>query len=239
MAAEDFDLNSLANYLHLAPQQVQKMAERGKLPGRKLQGEWRFSAPEIHHWLEDRIGASEDDAELIQVEEVLDQGLPNEPAVEASLSIARLLPVEAIAIPLLAKTRNAVLQKMAELAADTGLLWDPDKMVEALRARESLHPTALDNGVALLHPRRPLANMLAEPFIALGITSSGVPFGSSTGQLTDIFFLIGATDDREHLRMLARLSRVLQDESLLEALRSAADPRSAHELLAARDSELP
>ena len=239
MAAEDFDLASLAQYLHLAPAQVQKMAERGKLPGRKLQGEWRFSAPEIHHWLEDRIGASEDDAELVQVEEVLDRGLPNEPVNADSISIAELLPVEAIAMPLLAKTRNAVLKAMAELATSAGLLWDPDKMVEALRARENLHPTALDNGVALLHPRRPLANILAEPFVALGITSSGVPFGSSTGQLTDVFFLIGATDDREHLRILARLSRILQDDSLLQALRGADDAIAARELLVQRDEELP
>jgi len=34
----DFDVNSLACYLHLAPQQVVKLAERGKLPGRKAAG---------------------------------------------------------------------------------------------------------------------------------------------------------------------------------------------------------
>ena len=62
MAQEDFDIDRLAAYLHMMPAAVVKLAERGKLPGRRVGGEWRFSAAEIHHWLEDRIGLSDDDA---------------------------------------------------------------------------------------------------------------------------------------------------------------------------------
>ena len=50
-----------------------------------------------------------------------------------------------------------------------------------------MHSTALDNGVALLHPRRPMPAILAEAVLALGITPGGIPFGSG-GSLTDIFF---------------------------------------------------
>ena len=38
MSANDFDIHTLARYLHLAPQQVAKLADRGKLPGRKVGG---------------------------------------------------------------------------------------------------------------------------------------------------------------------------------------------------------
>jgi PTS system nitrogen regulatory IIA component len=55
MAQEDFDIDSLAVFLHMMPAAVLKLAERGKLPGRRVGGDWRFSAAEIHHWLEDRI----------------------------------------------------------------------------------------------------------------------------------------------------------------------------------------
>ena len=51
MPNNDFDIDSLAAYLHLSPQQVMRMADRGKLPGRKLGGQWRFAEAEIHHWL--------------------------------------------------------------------------------------------------------------------------------------------------------------------------------------------
>ena len=173
---KDFDVDSLAAYLHVSPQQVARMADRGKLPGRKIAGQWRFAEAEIHHWLEDRIGVSDED-ELIQMENVLDRHRGGPP--EEVVSIAKMLPLPAIAVPLSARTRGSVIDEMAQLAARTGLLWDPERMAAAVREREDLHPTALDIGVALLHPRRPLAGILAEPFLALGRTYQGVPFGGA------------------------------------------------------------
>ena len=207
MADEDFDVERLAVYLHLMPAAVLKLAERGRLPGRRVGGAWRFSAAEIHHWMEDRIGLSDDD-ELASVEGALDRhGRHSE---DEGISIAALLHPESIAVPMLARTRSSVINTMTELAAATHLLWDADAMAEAVRAREAMHSTALDNGVALLHPRRPLANILAEAVLALGITPSGIPF-SNDGRLTDVFFLICSTSEHEHLRILARLSRVIND----------------------------
>jgi PTS system nitrogen regulatory IIA component len=179
---EDFDIDSLAVYLHLTPQQVMRLADRGKVPGRKVAGQWRFSQAEIHHWLEDRIGLS-DEVELAEMETVLERSH----AAEDSVSISQLLHRDAIAIPLEARTRNSVINAMTRLAAGTGLLWDPEKMAEAVSERENLHPTALDNGVALLHPRRPMESILAEPLLALGCTSSGIPFGAERYLLFDLF----------------------------------------------------
>jgi PTS system nitrogen regulatory IIA component len=233
MADEDFDIERLAAYLHRLPADIAKLAERGKLPGRRVGGAWRFSAAEIHHWMEDRIGLSDDDDELASVEGALDRAGGHAAADE--ISIAALLRPEAVAVPLLARTRSSVIAQMAELAANTQLLWDADAMADAVRAREAMHSTALDNGVALLHPRRPMSSILAEAVLALGVTSGGIPF-SSDGRLTDVFFLICSTSDHEHLRTLARLSRVINDADLLAALRSASDAAAARDLIVARDA---
>lgn len=224
MASNDFDIDSLASYLHLTPFQVRRMVDRGRLPGRKIGGEWRFSEAEIHHWLEAKIGVMEDDDELARMEDVLYSRGP----VSSDVSIAELLPLEAITIPLNARTRVRVIERMVEAAAATGWLWDPEKMIEAVEARETLHSTALDNGVALLHPRRPQASILAQPLLALGRTYKGIPFGDSQGRLTDIFFLILSTDDAGHLRTLARLSRFVGEPQFLENLRRARDAVGVH-----------
>ncbi len=234
MASKDFDLDSLAEYLHLTPAQVAKMADRGRLPGRKIGGQWRFSEAEIHHWLEDRIGVS-GDVELKQVENVLDRRAGS---ARETVCIAELLPLDAIRVPLVARTRNSVIDKMAQLAAETGLLWDPEKMAEAVRERESLHPTALDNGVALLHPRRPMSGILAEPLLALGRTHQGLPFGGERGALTDVFFLICSVDDQGHLRTLARLSRLLSDADFLRGIRDAQDATATRDWIVQREDEL-
>jgi PTS system nitrogen regulatory IIA component len=234
MAQEDFDIDRLAAYLHMMPAAVLKLADRGKLPGRRIGGQWRFSAAEIHHWLEDRIGLSDDDA-LAQMEGALNRATDH---AADDVSISNLLTVEAIEIPLNARTRASVITKMTEVAARTHLLWDSEKLAEAVRAREEMHSTALDNGVALLHPRRPMPAILEEAVIALGITPNGIPFGSG-GSLTDIFFLICSTSDHEHLRILARLSRVINDSEFLQSMRAATSSTALHQLIQDRERTIP
>ena len=233
MADDSFDIDGLANYLHLTRGQIGRLVERGKLPGRKVSGEWRFSRAEIHHWLEERIGLS-GEIELAQVEGALERSAaPHEPRV----SLAELLSVDAIAVPLNARTRTSVIREMTQLAAHTGHLWDTDKMSNAIHSREAMHPTAMDNGVALLHPRRPLPSILGQAFLALGITPTGIPFGSGA-PLTDIFFLICSIDDGGHLRTLARLSRVIGEVALIEQLRRVQTAQEAYDIIVARDEEL-
>lgn len=235
MDYEDFTIDTLAAYLHLTPQQITRLADRGRVPGRKVGGQWRFSQAEIHHWMEQRMGLL-DEEELSQVESVLQREAQR--AGDAPISVTQLLPVEAIAVPLPARTRRSVIQSMVDLLAESGLLWDPTAMAEAVLAREDMQPTAMDNGVALLHPRRPMASILAEPLLALGITGQGIPFGGARGVLTDVFFLICSVEDRGHLNVLARISRLISDESLLAQLRAAPDAAAVRKAIADREAEL-
>ena len=85
MPQEDFDIDRLAAYLHMMPDAVTKLAERGKLPGRRVAGEWRFSAAEIHHWLEDRIGLSDEEA-LLHMEGALDRASTTDDLEKVSIA---------------------------------------------------------------------------------------------------------------------------------------------------------
>jgi PTS system nitrogen regulatory IIA component len=232
MSGKDFDLEQLAAYLHFTPDQIQKLIKRGELPGRKVQGQWRFSESEIHHWLENRIGMSSPE-ELEEVERWFERSAPDE---ESPVVLADLLSVDAIAIPLKSRTSTAVIRDMCHLAANTGKLWDESAMAQAVQAREQLLSTALENGVALLHPRRPQPNLLAESFLAMGIALSPLPFGNRSGRQTDLFFLIGAENDRIHLRIQARLGRLISDPNLLEQLRHAESPWDAHQIIQQAES---
>ena len=145
----DFNLHGLACYLDLTPQQVAKLADRGHLPGRKVSGEWRFSKADIHQWLEQRIGLSDED-ELLDVEGVLRRSASVEH--EQEISIAELLPLEAIAVPLPARTRSSVIDSMVELAGQTGWLWESAAMAEAIRSREEMHSTAAGQRRGLAPP---------------------------------------------------------------------------------------
>ncbi|NND98182.1 MAG: PTS transporter subunit EIIA [Pirellulaceae bacterium] len=229
---EDLDVARLAEYLHVTPDKVNHMAMRGRIPARKVGGEWRFNEAEIHHWLEDRIGASDMD-ELDKVQKVVNRVASD--SVERPIS--GLCTIETTCVPLNARTRGSVIRSMCELAAKSGLMWDAQAMTEAVRNREQMHPTALDCGVALLHPRRPQTSILADSVIALAVCPSAIPF-SDRGHLTDVFFLICSYDDSSHLRILAKLSRLISDGDFLQQLRRCESSAEAWRCLDAAEERL-
>tara|TARA_R110002049_G_scaffold72490_1_gene186977 strand:- start:71309 stop:72016 length:708 start_codon:yes stop_codon:yes gene_type:complete len=229
---DDLDVAKLAEYLHVTPDQVTRMAVRGNLPGRKVGGQWRFSEAEIHHWLEERIGVSEG-AELDRVQRVLDRAA----GAVVDRKIHEMCTLDTTAVPLNARTRSSVIRSMCDLATKSGLMWDAATMIEAVRNREQMHPTALECGVALLHPRRPQTSILADSVIALAICPAAIPF-SDRGQLTDIFFLICSYDDATHLRILAKLSRMIADNELLEQLRLSTTPAEAWHWLKTTEQQI-
>ncbi|MDR1494246.1 MAG: PTS sugar transporter subunit IIA [Planctomycetaceae bacterium] len=228
MPHSTLDFSQLVKYLHLPESKVKKLVDRGDIPGRKVKGDWQFSMPEINTWLEQRIGVS-DDGELADIEDNFERTSSTK---EQTVQIATLMPVEAIAVPFAVRTKESAIRSMTQLAVNTGLLWDGEKMADAIRKREELHPTALDNGVAILHPRRPTSNILGETFLALGVAPAGIPFGGGFGNLTDIFFLLCSMDDQIHLRILARLSRIIAAPDFLVNLRRLESAQEIKQLIA-------
>jgi PTS system nitrogen regulatory IIA component len=143
-----------------------------------------------------------------------------------------------VAVPLPASTRASVLKELVNLAEQSWQVYDPDAVLDAVRAREEMASTALPGGVAIPHPRRPLRNALGESVVAFGRTASGLPFGSPGGGLTDVFFLVCCRDERTHLRVLARLTRLLQRPDFLDELRSAETPAEAYRVIVRAEEQL-
>jgi PTS system nitrogen regulatory IIA component len=231
MGNEMMDLEQLAVYLRRDVREVSKLANRGHLPGQKVAGHWRFARAEINHWIETQIhGYTE--KELTHLEQSDQTTEATEPL------IASLLSEASVAVPLAASTRTSALRDMVALAEQSWQVYDPAAVLDAIRQREELKSTALDSGVALLHPRRPLPAALGESVMAYGRTASGIPFGAPGGGLTDIFFLDCSRDDRTHLKVLARLSRLLLRPGFLEALREAPTAADSWRVIAATESDL-
>jgi PTS system nitrogen regulatory IIA component len=219
-------LSQLAEYVHLPEQQIKKAADRGDIPSRRVNGELLFLREDVYRWIEQRIGYSNEN-EL----ETVEMRLGKSGLMHAEVSIANLIPADGIALPLQARTRDSAIRSMVHLAMKTGLLWDAEEMTEAVKKREELHTTALDNGVALLHPRRPMPNILGDSFLTFGKLPSAIPFGGGTATLTDIFFLICSMDDKIHLTILTRLSRILTYSDFLKQLRELDGEPPVRELI--------
>lgn len=230
MSNEMMDLEELAVYLRRDQRDLSKLASRGHLPGQKVAGSWRFARAEINHWIETQIHAYSDE-ELTHLE----KGGQHEVAEPL---IGSLLTEATVAVPLAATTRTSVLRAMVALAEQSWQVYDADAVLEAIRQREEIGSTAQDNGVALLHPRRPLPNALGESVVAYGRTATGIPFGAPGGGLTDIFFLDCSRDDQTHLKVLARLSRLLLRPGFLESLREAQTANDSLQVIVVAEQDL-
>jgi nitrogen PTS system EIIA component len=228
---ETLDIEQLAAYLSRDVREVGKLANRGVLPGRRVNGEWRFARAEINHWLEGRLHEySEDELSALESAHAVE--------VEEPL-LANLMCETLVAVPLGAATRSSVLRELVKLAGTAWQVYDEDAVLQAITEREEMGSTALPNGVAIPHAHRPLGDgVLGEPLVAFGKTSRALPFGGPRGGLTDLFFLVLSKDDRTHLRVLARLARLMLREGFVEQLRAAGTPAEAYELIVQAEREL-
>ena len=150
-------------------------------------------------------------------------------AEQARLEIADLLTPRSVIAQLRAPTKRQVLQELARRAATmTGVA---DKRIyDALTERERLGTTGIGTGVAIPHCRLAELTRMHGLFARL---ERPVPFEAIDDQPVDLVFLLLAPLDAgaEHLKALARVSRLLRDRATCEKLRGANSADALYALL--------
>lgn len=123
-----------------------------------------------------------------------------------------LIPPERIIVRSTAGSKRAMITELAELL----YALDPDQVLEAIMAREQLGSTGIGYGVAIPHSR---LTDLAEPILALARHSSGIDFDAIDDKPVHIIVMLLVPDDASaHLELLARLARLLRQETFRQKL---------------------
>jgi PTS system nitrogen regulatory IIA component len=133
-------------------------------------------------------------------------------------------------------SKDSALSLLASLIAPA-LATDADAVLRLLAAREKLQSTGIGDGVAIPHASAESASAQAG---ALLLCPHGVPFESVDGFPAKIVF--GVVGPRratgEHLRTLARISRLLRDSATRTRLIEAPSAEAALSIVAQQDSSL-
>ena len=150
---------------------------------------------------------------------------------QTSADIADLLTPRAVIAQLRAPTKRQVLQELARRAATTTGVADK-RIYDALAERERLGTTGIGTGVAIPHCRLPELTRLYGLFARL---ERPVPFEAIDDQPVDLVFLLLAPTEAgaEHLKALARVSRLLRDKAICGKLRGANSADALYALLTA------
>jgi mannitol/fructose-specific phosphotransferase system IIA component (Ntr-type) len=162
--------------------------------------------------------------------------LPAEAAgIPDPLTVASVLAPSRIKMHLRSADRDGVLRELVDLVIDPKEHRLSEMLFEALKAREDLCSTCVNEGVAIPHSRNALIGVVDHPMIAYGRHRAGIDFGALDGQPVHHFFLLCAPNVREHLQLLARLARLLNRPGFRQKL---SDVEDAAEVLALiRDTE--
>lgn len=145
------------------------------------------------------------------------------------MEVADLVQTESVIAKLPATSKKQALQELAKRAAQiTGL--QERVIFDVLLERERLGTTGVGNGIAIPHGKLPDLTRLYGLFARL---EKPVDFEAVDDQPVDLIFLLLAPEGAgaDHLKALARVSRLLRDRTICEKLRGSDDPDALYSLL--------
>jgi nitrogen PTS system EIIA component len=151
------------------------------------------------------------------------------------MDIASFLSPNAVIAASTAASKRQVLQEVAVQAAELTDLTERE-VLHALLARERLGSTAVGNGIAIPHARFAGLENLRAIFVRL---QRPVDFEAPDDKPVELLFAMLAPADAnaEHLRAMARVSRLLRDKHCCEKIRQAVTAEVIYNLLTAQDEE--
>ncbi|MBF0409199.1 MAG: PTS sugar transporter subunit IIA [Candidatus Riflebacteria bacterium] len=143
--------------------------------------------------------------------------------------ISELLKESFIELDLFAASKQEAIDRLSTMLHTSGKVNDQGNFVRAVIDREKLGSTAIGAGIAIPHAR---ANTVNEISIAFARSGSGIDFNSVDGDPVHLIFLLAAPIESGslYLKLLARISRLLRYQDLIEDLKKAT---SKEEIIAA------
>lgn len=153
------------------------------------------------------------------------------------MKIADALSKELVLPNLTAKNKVDCLMEFAEAIAKARPELKKDDIAHILLEREKLGSTGIQDGVAIPHGKiKTLSNIL----ILFGRSLEGIDFQAYDNKPTHLFFVLLAPENATsiHLKLLARLSRLLKNASLRERLIQAKDAEAIYQVLSEEDERL-
>ena len=134
-----------------------------------------------------------------------------------------------------ATDKKGVLEELTLPVADITQI-EHKELVRVLIEREHLGSTGIGNGIGIPHGK--LKN-LSSLILGVGISRKGVNFDAMDKKPTHIFFLLLTPDNSTdlHLKLLARISKILKEESFKDKILVSADKEEVIRLIQGVDEE--
>ena len=151
------------------------------------------------------------------------------------MKICDVLDRKSILPDLKARNKKGILEELVVPVAEIAGVSQKD-LAKVLMERERLGSTGIGGGIGIPHGKMKNLQSLV---LGLGLSRKGVDFESLDGQPTHIFFLLVTPENSTglHLKLLARISRILKNDLFKSRLMEATDSDGILGIIREEDEE--
>jgi PTS system nitrogen regulatory IIA component len=150
------------------------------------------------------------------------------------MKILDILGKDAIIDELSSQDKKGVLEELVSVLVKNNRLKDNERALQVLLERERLGSTGIGDGIAIPHGK---LEGIGGIICSFGRSREGINFQSIDDKPAHLFFLLLAPEDSagEHLKALARLSRLLKDTRFRKRLMDANSKEEIYSIIAEED----
>jgi PTS system nitrogen regulatory IIA component len=152
------------------------------------------------------------------------------------MKLIDILTESSIVADLQAKTKAEALDVLVDAMTKTHNTLNKSDILQVLLEREKLGSTGIGDGVAIPHGKSAALTQIVSGF---GLSKRGIDFDSLDGKPAHLFFLLVAPEDSAgtHLKMLARISRMLKNLEFRKRLLGANSQHEIYQIISAEDAK--
>jgi nitrogen PTS system EIIA component len=145
------------------------------------------------------------------------------------MTLDAIIDKQSVLAGLKAQNKKQLLVELSQALANRVAI-DHRLIFETLLKREKLGSTGIGQGIAIPHGKVATLNRVYGLFARLG---APVDFDSVDGQPVDLVFVLLAPEHAgaDHLKALARISRLLRDPAVVAKLRGTSEPEGLYAIL--------
>jgi PTS system nitrogen regulatory IIA component len=152
------------------------------------------------------------------------------------MKLIDILTESSIVADLQAKTKAEALDVLVDAMTKTHKTLNKSDILQVLLEREKLGSTGIGDGVAIPHGKSIALTQIVSGF---GLSKRGIDFDSLDGKPAHLFFLLVAPEDSAgtHLKMLARISRMLKNLEFRKRLLGANSQHEIYQIISEEDAK--
>lgn len=152
------------------------------------------------------------------------------------MRLNRFLRADLVLTDLSADDVHSVVDALAAHLAAAGVTSDAEGVAAALAAREAAHTTAMGFGMALPHAT---IGGIDEPVLMVALAKDAIQFGPEETDPVRVFFVLLSPPGREgeHIKLLARICRLVRHPGFVDELVASRDGESAVEVIRGIDEQ--